>query len=77
MGQKLHQYSVEGKWQEMAELITDEMLEEFAIIGTYDELVAKLRERSAGVFSTVLIDLPPDLRKDHDRVRGIVRDLRR
>jgi probable F420-dependent oxidoreductase len=77
VGLKLHQYSVEGKWQEMAELITDEMLEEFAIIGTYDELVSKLRERCAGVFSTVLIDLPPDLRKDHDRVRGIVQDLRR
>ena len=54
--------------------IPDEL--EFAIIGTYDELVVKLRARSNDVFSTVLIDLPPDLRKDHDRVRSIVRDLR-
>ena len=48
-GEKLFRLSMEGKWPEMANGITDEMLEEFAIIGTYDELVPKIKERYGGV----------------------------
>jgi hypothetical protein len=44
---------MEGKWPEMAAAITDEMLEEFAIIGTYDELVPKIKARFGGVISTL------------------------
>jgi hypothetical protein len=45
--------SMEGRWQEMPELIIDEMLEEFAIIGTHEEIVPKLKERWAGLFSSI------------------------
>ncbi len=45
VGMQLHQLSLQGKWQEMAGLITDEMLEEFAIIANYDELVTKVNQR--------------------------------
>ncbi len=76
-GLKLHQLSVEGKWQEMASVITDEMLQELAIIGTYDELVPQLKERCAGLFSTVSLDLPPQLRNDDVRVREMIQALRR
>jgi len=48
----------------MAAEITDEMLDEFAVVGTYDELVPRLKERCGGVFDTVLLDLPPRLRAD-------------
>ncbi len=77
VGMKLHQLSVEGKWQEMAGVISDEMLEEFAIVGRYDELVPKLKERCGSIFSTVLLDLPPGLREDEERVREIIQALRR
>ena len=76
VGAELHRLSVEGKWQEMPRLIADEMLDEFAIVGTYDELVGKVKARCDGVFSTVLLDLPPDLRKDEARVAEIVHALR-
>jgi probable F420-dependent oxidoreductase len=77
VGQKLHQFSLQGKWQEMAHLISDEMLEAFAIIGTYDELAAKLTERCGDLFTTLVLDLPPQLRKDEARVRDIIQTLRR
>lgn len=37
----------------------------------------KLKERRAGIFSTVLLDLPPELREDEARAREIAQALRR
>ncbi len=76
LGMQLHKLSVEGKWQEMPALITDDMLAEFAVVGTYDDFVPALRARAEGVYDTVLLDLPPALRADDDRVRDIVRQVR-
>ena len=73
---ELHRLSREGRWTEMPAQIADEMLEEWAIIGTWDELVPKLRARCGGLFSTLLLDLPAPLRADADRVREIVAALR-
>jgi probable F420-dependent oxidoreductase len=76
VGARLHQYSLEGKWTEMPALITDEMLAEFALIGTYDQLAAQIAERCPAAFTTVMLDMPADLRRDRDRVKDIVRDIR-
>lgn len=75
VGLELHQLSREGKWREMPGLISDEMLQEWAIIGTYDELARTLKERAHGIFSSVLLDLPRRLREDEARVREIVQTL--
>jgi alkanesulfonate monooxygenase SsuD/methylene tetrahydromethanopterin reductase-like flavin-dependent oxidoreductase (luciferase family) len=42
---RLQQLSPEGRWQQMASLISDEMLQAFAIIGTPDEIAPQLKER--------------------------------
>ncbi len=76
VGAKLHQYSLEGKWAEMPSLITDDMLEEFALIGTYDQVAKLVADRCPGAFTTVMLDMPHDLRADRDRVKDIVRDIR-
>ncbi|HSP55263.1 MAG TPA: TIGR03617 family F420-dependent LLM class oxidoreductase [Dehalococcoidia bacterium] len=52
-GQQLFRLSMEGKWPEMGALITDEMLEEFAIIGTYDQIVPKIKQRYQGLVTTL------------------------
>jgi len=75
VGTKLHQLSKEGKWTELPAQITDEMLEEWAIIATFDQLADTLTERCTGIFDTLLLDLPPKLQADEDRVSGIVRAL--
>jgi hypothetical protein len=51
------------------------MLREWAVIATHDRLAAEVRARCEGVFSTVLLDLPGDLARNHERVRDIVRSL--
>ena len=46
---QLHRKSVEGDWKGMADLITDEMLETYAVIGSYATIAARLKERYAGL----------------------------
>jgi probable F420-dependent oxidoreductase len=74
-GLELHRLSVQGKWQEMPRVITDAMLQELAIIGTYDDLVPQLKARCGGIFSTVTLDFPPPLRADEARLRQMIRAL--
>jgi probable F420-dependent oxidoreductase len=46
---RLHSLSTRGGWAEMGALVTDEMLQEFAAIGTPAEVGATLRERFDGL----------------------------
>jgi probable F420-dependent oxidoreductase len=45
----LHRKSVEGDWKGMADLITDEMLDTYAVVGSYTTIAARLKERYAGL----------------------------
>jgi alkanesulfonate monooxygenase SsuD/methylene tetrahydromethanopterin reductase-like flavin-dependent oxidoreductase (luciferase family) len=46
---QLHRKSVEGDWQGMPDLITDEMLDTYAVTATYDKLHDKIMERYKGL----------------------------
>ncbi len=72
---KLHRMSSEGLWTEMAEEITDEMLEEFAVIGTYDEIVDKIKERWGWVVNRVGFTMPVRGPADEERLRAMIRAL--
>jgi probable F420-dependent oxidoreductase len=47
--------SVQGDWEGMAALITDEMLDAFAIVGTPDEVPLKLRQRYTGLLDRLAV----------------------
>ena len=72
VGQQLFDFSMEGKWMEMPKLITDEMLEEFAIVAVGDDLAPKLKERSKGIFNSILLDGAPALAADKDWLRRTI-----
>ena len=50
---RLHRKSVEGDWTGMAALITDEMLEAFAVTAPLDELAGALRARYEGLLDRI------------------------
>ena len=77
VGKKLHALSVRQRWAEMPGLITDEMLDEWAISATYDDLVDTLRSRLTGIFQTVVLVLPPEAQRDDDLLRELVASLQR
>ena len=74
-GLALHNLSVEGKWDKMPALISDEMLDEWAVVATYDDFAAKMKQRAEGLFSTVLLNLPADALADADWLQETVRFL--
>jgi probable F420-dependent oxidoreductase len=75
VGRDLHLLSREGRWKEMPRRITDDMLDEWAIVASCDDLAASIAQRCADVYSTVLLDLPPALRSDEDWVATTVKAL--
>lgn len=58
LGLKLHEMSKKGQWKQMAAQISDEVLEEFAVIATYDNLVSKLTERFGGQTDCMTLPMP-------------------
>ncbi len=69
---QLHRLSLQGRWAEMAGLITDEMLETYATIGTYDEIADRLRERYRGLVTSVALNLPLETAEDRELAREVI-----
>lgn len=76
IGPELHALSIEGKWVEMSQRITDEMLHEIATIGTFDEIVPKLKERWGGVCDTLFMAVGPHIWSDEAKLRDLLTALR-
>ncbi|MDA4128391.1 MAG: TIGR03617 family F420-dependent LLM class oxidoreductase [Thaumarchaeota archaeon] len=57
---RLHEKSMKGLWSEMASEITDDMLEEFVIEGTWDEILNRVKERYVGILDRVRLYFPFD-----------------
>ena len=76
-GQKLFRLSMEGNWPEMAKGITDEMLNEFAIIGTYDELLPKIKERYQGVVTTLDFGFGVRSASEEERIAHLVKEIKK
>jgi probable F420-dependent oxidoreductase len=58
LGLKLHRLSVDGKWDQLAAQVPDDVVRLFAAVGTYDELPKALEERFGGVADVMRLDLP-------------------
>lgn len=59
VGERLVQLSRAGRWDEMPALVSDGMLETFAIVGLLDELPQKLVERWGGLVDAVNVVFGP------------------
>jgi probable F420-dependent oxidoreductase len=72
----LHRKSVEGDWKGMADLITDEMVDVYAVTGTHDDVGRKLRERYVGLLDRTAFyqpGKPPTL--DDPRLPRLVKEF--
>ena len=75
---QLHRKSVEGDWKGMAELITDEMLETYAVVGSWTTIAARLKERYAGLLDRTAFyqpDKQPAL--DDPRLPRVIQEFNR
>ncbi len=58
LGLKLHAMSIEGRWNEMAAEVSDEVVRIFAACGTYDEIAAAIEARFGGLADAIELNFP-------------------
>lgn len=63
----------EGDWNGMARLVSDEMLDEFTVSGTYETIGRSLRERYAGLLDRISLYQPYEVSVDDVRLAPLVR----
>src|SRR5712691_2441030 len=72
----LQEHARAQRWAEMPGLVTDEMLDAYAVIGTYDEIAAKLRARYADLATSLEFAIPLSEPIDAATLRGPIDSLR-
>jgi alkanesulfonate monooxygenase SsuD/methylene tetrahydromethanopterin reductase-like flavin-dependent oxidoreductase (luciferase family) len=66
-----------GEWDRMSELIDDELVETFAIVGTPEEAVAEIKRRYGDIATRITLQIPADRDEAADRRwRGLFDELR-
>ena len=76
LGPKLHAMSLRNEWDAMADEISDDVLAEFAVIATYDDLPRRLREKLDGVVTRLVFTLPTRTPAEEERLRHLVQELK-
>ncbi len=67
VGEKLGRMATHKRWDEMSALVTDEMVAEFAILCSWDELPEKIHEKYEGLLDRITLYRPFDPRQDQER----------
>lgn len=67
LAKELNRLSREQRWQDMAALVDDEVLERYAVVGLHRDIVSKLRARYASVATLIEFSIP--VRDDADAAR--------
>jgi len=71
----LHRKSIEGDWTGMANLITDEMVDTFAVTGTYETIGRKIQERYAGLLDRTSLYQPYQPGLDDPRLPRLIKEF--
>ena len=76
LGLKLNRMTKEGKWDQIAAEVPDDLLHECAAIGRHDQIASIIEKRYSGITDTIFAsvstdvpsDFPPDLIQDIRRI---------
>lgn len=72
-GRKLQQLTRENRWQDMAQVMTDAMMEKIVPRGTYDEIAEVLKARYSGLAAAITFPMPDDPADDGLAAEAIAR----
>jgi probable F420-dependent oxidoreductase len=75
IGEKLLQMTRDKRWQSMAAVFDDQVLDEFLVSGRFDAIPDAVRDRYCGLVDRVAIPVPEDTGHD-DLVRAMLASLR-
>ena len=60
----------------MTALVSDEMLETFAVIGGYDEVAGRMKEQLGGLVDEVGFNMKVSTPQDEKALRNIINELK-
>ena len=72
---RLHEMSLKGQWDEMTELITDDIFDCFAVAVEYDEVAPAVKERYDGLLNEVVFGMDVSSPDDEKQLRKIIAKL--
>ena len=75
LGVWLHEMSLKQQWDQMAELITDEILDAFAVVGGYSEIPGLMKERFDGLLDEVVLNAIGRGSQDEAEVKKAIEKL--
>ena len=75
LGVWLHEMSLKQQWDEMTELITDEILDAFAVIGGYSEIPGLMKQRFDGMVNEVVFNAGGPASPDQAEIRKAIAGL--
>ena len=64
-----------GRWDDMAAHVTNEMVETFATMGTYDQIVGKIKDRFGSYATQIGFNLPVEKAGDEERLRSKIAEI--
>jgi probable F420-dependent oxidoreductase len=74
VGDELNAMSKRGEWVEMGDLITDDMLDAFAVVAAPDDVAGRLKARFGLLLDRLSFYMP--YRADNDATKAIIAELR-
>ncbi len=63
------------RWEEMPQHISDDVLEKYAVVGTFDEIGEKLNRRYAHVVTNAEFSIPITVDQDLETLRRLIDDI--
>lgn len=72
----LRRLIAESRWDDLATVIPDEVLDGFCLAGDYDTIAAKIEQRLAGLVDCLGLPLPPDPAAPSDAYRAMLSRVR-
>ncbi len=73
--QDMAELSRQQQWQQLAERVSDEVLEQWVVVARYDELASALRQRFDGIIDRVEVSIPVESAQDQADLSAIVAAL--
>ena len=74
--EKLYRMSIDGKWNQMGDEITDEMLDSFAVIGTYDQIAGKIKSTYGKYATSVSFGMDTQNEEEENILRDVIKNLK-
>jgi hypothetical protein len=64
-----------GRWEELPELVTDDLLHTYVTVGTWDQIGARIKERFGDVVTTIEFSIAPRTPEEGEFMTSLIRQL--